>query len=89
MQKCNLKKKIILKILSTFCTSNNDTEILTVDFENFAVSSIYKPSSTQFKFEKLDNFSNQEIYFGIGDFNNHIPAWGYKKKNNDGFLVQK
>lgn len=66
---------------------SEDIEILTIELANIAVTSIYKPPTTNFAFDP-DAFGSCPNRVIIGDFNSHSTLWGYSETNADGHLVE-
>lgn len=66
-----------LIVKSTALTSENNIEILTVEFQSCTVTSVYKPPNADYNFIEPDNFNSQNVKIIMGDFNCHSILWGY------------
>lgn len=65
----------------------NDIEILTVELNQWMVTSFYKRPDVSFGFSPPDNSINHETQFLIGDAKSHNSVWWYDIDDKNGEAV--
>ena len=71
-----------------FISDVSDIETLNVIFEDFIVTSVYKPPNISFDLPIM-NSNVPKVRIIIGDFNSHSTTWGYYETNKDGEKVEE
>lgn len=77
-----------LNIVSVDKTEDNNVEILTIELDKCAITSIYKPPNVDFQFKEPNNFRRNKHHILIGDFNCHSSNWGYTNTDKNGEALE-
>jgi|UniRef100_A0A2S2Q5Y5 hypothetical protein len=77
-----------IDIISSKMTEIDDIEVITIDLGKCAVTSVYKPPNSPFKFHKPKNFAARNVRIIFGDFNCHSTSWEYNETNNDDHALE-
>ena len=71
-----------------FISATDNLEVISVEFCNIVITSIYKPPATTFNPQCIP-IEKEKPQVIIGDFNSHSTTWGYNETNHDGESVEE